>query len=262
MRRACARFVIAAPEPRQRSSSGPCGQDFGAAIVPPDIHSRGRDCLIAACRVVGYMRTKKSLKRGNAYAAREACSRSARYVPARAIVRRRSPGGAFTSRWSGESGSKRCSVELGGRMNPFGSGRAVRARRGGRGAGRLGRSGARPASLAHPVFQRRDPIGGHDLRRGRVSARRVAWPAPARAAGNLLCLRRRRLDEPRRPRDPGKGRERGVHSWHGRTWNPPDGKRDLRLFYAFPVNSFDGVEYLFSAAPLADGRFAGWSLPA
>jgi mannose-6-phosphate isomerase-like protein (cupin superfamily) len=27
------------------------------------------------------------------------------------------------------------------------------------------------------------------------------------------------------------------------------GKEALRLFYAFPVDSFDGVEYLFSAAP-------------
>jgi mannose-6-phosphate isomerase-like protein (cupin superfamily) len=28
------------------------------------------------------------------------------------------------------------------------------------------------------------------------------------------------------------------------------GNESLRLFYAFPVDSFDGVEYLFSAAPL------------
>ena len=27
------------------------------------------------------------------------------------------------------------------------------------------------------------------------------------------------------------------------------GRETLRLFYAFPVDSFDGVEYLFSAAP-------------
>ena len=27
------------------------------------------------------------------------------------------------------------------------------------------------------------------------------------------------------------------------------GSEILRLFYVFPVNSFDGVEYLFSAAP-------------
>ena len=27
------------------------------------------------------------------------------------------------------------------------------------------------------------------------------------------------------------------------------GSETLRLFYAFPVNSFDGVDYLFSAAP-------------
>ena len=29
------------------------------------------------------------------------------------------------------------------------------------------------------------------------------------------------------------------------------GNEALRLFYAFPVDSFDGVEYLFSAAPAA-----------
>ena len=29
------------------------------------------------------------------------------------------------------------------------------------------------------------------------------------------------------------------------------GNEILRLFYAFPVDSFDGVEYLFSAAPRA-----------
>ena len=34
--------------------------------------------------------------------------------------------------------------------------------------------------------------------------------------------------------------EHGIHQ---------TGTETLRLFYAFPVNSFDGVEYLFTAAP-------------
>ena len=79
-------------------------------------------------------------------------------------------------------------------------------RRGGRAAGRLGRPGARAASLAHPVLARFDSDRRDDLRRHRARARRLARPASACAGRNLLRVRRRRNREPRGPGDSGRAR--------------------------------------------------------
>ena len=111
-----------------------------------------------------------------------------------------------------------------GNKSAFGRSRAARARRGGRAAGRVGRPGARAASLAHPVLARFDTDRRNDLRRDRTWAGRLARAASARAARGLLRVRGRRNREPCRPGDSGKGGKRGVHSRHGRAWNPPDGK--------------------------------------
>ena len=81
-----------------------------------------------------------------------------------------------------------------------------------------------------------------------LRAGRLARSASARAAGNLLCVRRRRGREPRREGDRGQGGRAVFIPGMAEHGIRQTGSGVLRLFYAFPVDSFDSVEYLFSGA--------------
>ena len=85
---------------------------------------------------------------------------------------------------------------------------------------------ARAPALAHPVLQGRDPDGGMTC--GVAELRAGDWLGLHRHAPPEVyyVFAGAGVDEPRGPRDPGQGGQRGVHSRHGGTRNPADGKRD------------------------------------
>ena len=126
--------------------------------------------------------------------------------------------------------------------------RTGRPRRGGRAAGRLGRSGARPHSLADLVFPGLTPSAGitcgvAELGPGDwLGLHRHAPPETyyVIAGAGIVSLDGREI-----PVKAGSAVFIPGMAEHGIRQT---GTEVLRLFYAFPIDSFDGVEYLFSGA--------------